>query len=179
PGHFHGTVATGTTLAFMGLAYYVLKLVFGRNWVGGVLASVQPYLYAGPMAIVVVMMMYLGVLFGVPRRHAAVMDIPGTAFSFSPAKPFFAVFGIAAVLAIVGGALFVVVAVGSLLAGGKFEGRLDIDDGAVVADGGDAPPVHEHSMRGTFVLTLVFLGTFVVLWALNWFLLSQVWHIGP
>ena len=179
PGHFHGTVATGTTLAFMGLGYYVLKLVFGRNWVGGILATVQPYLYAGTMGIAVLMMMYLGVLFGVPRRHASVMDIPGAAFSFSPAKPFFAVFGIAAVLAIVGGALFVLIAVGSLLFGDEFEGQLDIDDRAVVADGGDAAPVHEHSMRGTFVLTLVFLATFVVLWALNWFLLAQVWQVGP
>jgi hypothetical protein len=37
---------------------------------------------------------------------------------------------------------------------------------------------HALSMRGTFVMTLVFPGTFVVLWALNWYLLSQLWHVG-
>jgi cytochrome c oxidase subunit 1 len=191
PGHFHATVATGTTLAFMGLGYYVLRLVFGRDWVGGVLATVQPYFYAGAMGLVCLMMMYLGLLFGVPRRHPAVMDIPGTAFSFSPAKPFFAIFGIAAILAIVAGALFVVLAVASLLVGDRFFGGPVSDVRAAVADGGagtakdaasasaTADPVHDYSMRGTFVLTLVFLATFVVLWALNWFLLSQVWQIGP
>jgi cytochrome c oxidase subunit 1 len=127
------------------------------------------------------MMMYLGVLFGVPRRHPSVMDIPGTEFSFAAAKPFFAVFGIAALLAIVGGAMFALVGVASLLWGDDF-GSKDVQVGdvsRVAADGGDAEPIHEQSMRGTFVLTLVFLGTFVVLTALNWFLLSNTWHIGP
>ncbi|MFB6084020.1 MAG: cbb3-type cytochrome c oxidase subunit I [Halorientalis sp.] len=193
PGHFHGTVATGTTLAFMGLGYYVIRLVFGREWVGGVLATIQPYLYGGAMGIAVLMMMYLGVLFGVPRRHPSVMDIPGTEFSFAPAKPFFAIFGIAALLAIVGGGLFLAVAVASLIAGDPFDGdpRLDelraaADRGEsggqasdVASDGGerdDAP--HHQSMRGTFVFTLVFLVTFIAIWALNWLLLSQVWHVG-
>lgn len=35
PGHFHATVATVTTLAFMGLAYDVVRLVFRRGWVAG------------------------------------------------------------------------------------------------------------------------------------------------
>ncbi|WP_255196556.1 cytochrome c oxidase subunit I [Halorarius litoreus] len=180
PGHFHGTVATGTTLAFMGLGYYVVRLVFGREWVGGVLATIQPYLYAGAMSVAVLMMMYLGVLFGVPRRHPTVMDIPGTEFAFTAARPFFAVFGIAALVAIVGGALFVAVAVGSLLLGGEFTGDPRIEALRAAADGGDpADAPHHQSMRGTFVFVLVFFATFVVLWALNWLLLSQVWHVGP
>jgi cytochrome c oxidase subunit 1 len=182
PGHFHATVVLGTTLAFMGLGYYVLRLVFGRDWVLKPLAKIQPYLYAGAMALVCLMMMYLGVLFGVPRRHPSVMDIPGTEFSFEAAQPFFAVFGVSAILAIVGGALFALVAVGTLLFGEKFS--IDTasvgDVTRVAADGGDeGEPVHEQSMRGTFVLTLVFLATFVVLTALNWYLLSNTWQIGP
>jgi cytochrome c oxidase subunit 1 len=168
----------------MGLAYYVLRLVFGREWVLKPLARIQPFFYSGTMALVTLMMMYLGLLFSVPRRHPSVMDIPGTEFSFEAAAPFFAVFGIAALLAIVGGAMFVVVAVGTLLFGDEFDaatakigdvGRL------AAADGGeeDHEPVHEQSMRGTFVLTLVFLATFVVLTALNWYLLSNTWQIGP
>jgi cytochrome c oxidase subunit 1 len=183
-GHFHATVVLGTTVAFMGLAYYVLRLVFGREWVLKPLARIQPFFYSGTMALVTLMMMYLGLLFSVPRRHPSVMDIPGTEFSFEAAAPFFAVFGIAALLAIVGGAMFVVVAVGTLLFGDEFDaatakigdvGRL------AAADGGeeDHEPVHEQSMRGTFVLTLVFLATFVVLTALNWYLLSNTWQIGP
>ncbi|MFB6104163.1 MAG: cbb3-type cytochrome c oxidase subunit I [Halobacteriaceae archaeon] len=181
PGHFHGTVATGTTLAFMGLGYYVVRLVFGREWIGGILATIQPYFYGAAMGIVVLMMMYLGVLFGVPRRHPSVMDIPGTAFDFDPAQPFFLVFGLAAVLAIIAGALFLVVVVGSLLVGDEYRGDDRIEAlRTAAADGGDQPEApHHQSMRGTFIFTLVFFGTFVALWALNWLLLAQLWAIGP
>jgi len=178
PGHFHATVVLGTTLSFMGLAYYVLRLVFGRDWFASRLASIQPFFYGGAMAVVCLMMMYLGLLFGVPRRHPSVMDIPGTAFDFSPAEPFFVVFGAAAILSVVAGALFVVVAVGTLLFGGEFTPPI-VEDRAISPGSGDADPPHDQSMRGTFVLVLVFFGVFVVLYALNWFLLSQVWEIGP
>jgi len=228
-GHFHATVALGTTLAFMGLGYYVLRLVFGREWILKPVAMVQPYIYAGAMSIVVLMMMYLGILYGIPRRHPSVTDIPGTDFDFAAAEPLFIIFGIAALLAILGGALFVVAAVGTLLAGGKYDGALPVEaptafggetpvpdgggdraspdgggdttapDGGVDATasgGGEAvdteaadaegssPPWYEDaahhalSMRGTFLMTLVFLGAFVVLWALNWYLLSQLWQVG-
>jgi cytochrome c oxidase subunit 1 len=180
-GHFHATVATGTTLAFMGLGYYVLRLVFGRDWIARPIAIIQPYFYAGAMSVVVLMMMYLGILYGIPRRHPSVMDIPGTDFSFAAARPLFIIFGVSALLAILGGALFVLVAVGSLLGGEKYEGALPVERPTTVADGGDdeETPHHLLSMRGTFITTMVFLGTFVVLWALNWYLLSQLWQVGP
>jgi cytochrome c oxidase subunit 1 len=177
-GHFHGTVATGTTLAFMGLGYYVLRLVFGRDWITRPLAAIQPYFYAGTMSIVVLMMMYLGILYGIPRRHPSVTNIPGTDFDFAAAEPLFVVFGVFAVLAIIGGALFVLVAVGSLLFGGDYEGALPVEPPTAVADGGEDTPHHLLSMRGTFLLTMVFFATFVVLWALNWYLLSQLWQVG-
>ena len=198
PGHFHATVVLGTTLAFMGLSYYVLRLVFGREWVLKPLAVVQPYLYAGAMSITVLMMMYVGILFGVPRRHPSVMDIPGTDFSFAAAKPLFVIFGISALVAILGGALFVVVAVGTLLGGDEYEGALPVERPTAVADGGPANDAsgtssdgqsdgsddengmahHMLSMRGTFILALVFFAVFVVMMALNWYLLTGLWQIG-
>src|SRR5690606_26637539 len=45
PGHFHGTVGTGTTLAFMAVTYYVLPLVFQRDVIWPGLAKWQPYLF--------------------------------------------------------------------------------------------------------------------------------------
>ncbi|WP_336002817.1 cytochrome c oxidase subunit I [Halorientalis halophila] len=179
-GHFHGTVAVGTTLAFMGLGYYVLRLVFGRDWIARPVAIIQPYFYAGTMGITVLIMMYLGILYGIPRRHPSVMDIPGTDFSFAAAKPLFVIFGVFAVLAIIGGALFVLIAVGSLLFGEKYDGALPVAPPTAVADGGDHEDTAHHllSMRGTFVMTLFFLAVFVVLWALNWYLLSQLWQVG-
>jgi len=179
PGHFHATVATGTTLAFMGLSYYVLRLVFGRNWIGGIIATIQPYLYAGAMSVSVLMMMYLGILFSVPRRHPTVMDIPGTEFSFAPGSPFFAVFGIAAVFAILGGALFVAIAVGTLLFGKRWRGDETNTHGLLNAPDSVEGEPHDSSMKGTFILTGIFFATFVVLYALNWYLLSQIWQIGP
>ena len=199
PGHFHGTVATGTTLAFMGLVYYVIRLLFRKEWVGTRWATVQTYLYAGGMGVAVLMMMYLGVLFGVPRRHPSVMNIPGTEFGFTPARPLFAIFGIAALVAIVAGIIFVVVALASLLFGDEYRGpeTTAMADGGPVPDGGEsgdaedatsgsAPgsdgdatdPVHGYSMRGTFVIALIFLGTFIAMYALNWFLLANLWEIG-
>lgn len=40
PGHFHGTVVAGTTLAFMAMTYLVVPLIFQRDivwrgWRGG------------------------------------------------------------------------------------------------------------------------------------------------
>ena len=179
-GHFHATVATGTTLAFMGLGYYVLRLVFGREWIARPIATIQPYLYGGAMGVTALMMMYLGILYGIPRRHPSVMDIPGTEFSFAAARPLFGIFGVMALVSILGGALFVVVAVGTLLGGDRYGGSLPVERPTTVADGGDHDdtPHHLLSMRGTFILTSMFLGVFVVMWALNWYLLSQLWQVG-
>ena len=45
PGHFHGTVVAGTTLAFMAATYLVLPLVFEREIIWPKLAKIQPYLF--------------------------------------------------------------------------------------------------------------------------------------
>jgi len=190
-GHFHATVAVGTTLAFMGLVYFVVRTMFRRGLAFGRLAAIQPYLYAGAMGITVLMMMYVGLLFGVPRRIAQVVrDIPGTDFSLAAAAPLFAILGLSALVAILAGAIFVVVAVSSLLAGKPPETMADRTDiepvGSVAADGGNAgdrapdesDPVHAYEMRGTFFFTLVFLAVFVIAWAANWFFLSRLWSIG-
>jgi cytochrome c oxidase subunit 1 len=186
-GHFHATVALGTTLAFMGLVFFVIQTMFRRKLVSNTLASLVPYSYAGAMGIATLMMMYLGILYGVPRRTVqAVRAIPGTEFSLSPAQPLFAVFGIFAVLAVLGGGLFVIVAVGSLLFGEESDGetvdRL-LPEGGLAADGGTASAetdggVHATDLRGTFGLCLIFLAVFAVSYALNWYLLTQLWSIG-
>jgi cytochrome c oxidase subunit 1 len=178
-GHFHGTVAVGTTLAFMGLVFFVIKTMFRQNFISGRLASLVPYFYASAMGIATLMMMYIGILYGVPRRTSSVVrDIPGTEFSLSAATPLFFIFGIFAVLAITAGVLFVLVAVGSLLFGGEIEGGDMglLPEGGLRADGGQS--VHAADMRGTFALCLIFMATFVALYALNWFLLTRLWSIG-
>ncbi|ELY88493.1 cytochrome c oxidase subunit I [Natrinema altunense] len=182
-GHFHGTVVLGTTVAFMGLVFFVIRTMFMRQYISERLASIQPYFYSAAMGVAVLMMMYVGILYGIPRRTAEVVEnIPGTEFSLSAAAPLFAVFGIFALLAITGGVLFVLVAVGSLVFGDRVENAADNAD--LVADGGlgmaqdPDDPVHAYEMRGTFVLCLVFLAAFVITYLLNWYLLTQLWSIG-
>jgi cytochrome c oxidase subunit 1 len=45
PGHFHGTVVAGTTLAFIAATYLVLPLIFEREIIWPKLARLQPYLF--------------------------------------------------------------------------------------------------------------------------------------
>jgi len=116
----------------------------------------------------------------VPRRTAEVVrNIPGSEFNLSAAIPIFMIFGIFALLAILSGVLFVVVSVGSLLFGDRLAPGDDggmLPDGGLHADGGD--PIHAVELRGTFTLCLIFLGVFVAVYVLNWYLLTQLWAIG-
>ena len=179
-GHFHGTVALGTTLAFIGLIFFIVKSMFRRDYISGTLASAIPYLYAGTMGIAVLMMLYSGILYGVPRRTSeVVMNIEGADFSLSAAEPLFLIFGPMAILAVLTGVLFILVVVASVLFGDRLESG---DDGGLLperglrADGGES--VHAMEMRGTFTICLVFMATFIVIYILNWFLLTQLWSIG-
>jgi len=51
PAHFHMTVVAGTTLAFMGIAYYLVPLIFQRQLLFRRLAQWQPYVYGLGMLI--------------------------------------------------------------------------------------------------------------------------------
>jgi cytochrome c oxidase subunit 1 len=174
-GHFHATVVLGTTITFMGLVYFVIRSIFQRKLIGGWLTTIQPYFYAGSMGIVCLMMIYLGLLYGVPRRHPSVMDIPGTEFRFDAAAPLFSIFGVAAILAIIGGILFMGIAVGSLLFG---EETTAIDEFLPVPTPTSEEPVHTFSMRGTFTFVMIFVVVFASVYVMNWYLLGRLWHIG-
>ncbi|MDZ7688316.1 MAG: cbb3-type cytochrome c oxidase subunit I [Halobacteriales archaeon] len=178
-GHFHGTVVLGTTIAFMGLVYFVIRTMFMRDLKFGRLASAQPFLYAGTMTLATLMLMYMGLLYSVPRRiHTVVRNIPGSDFSLSAAEPLMMIFGVFAVLAIVSGAAFLVVALASLLLGKKTAPGADlVPDGGVDFESDE--PIHKFEMRGTFVITLIFLGAFVAVYIANWYFLTRLWSIGP
>ncbi|MFI4983138.1 MAG: cbb3-type cytochrome c oxidase subunit I, partial [Nevskiales bacterium] len=68
PGHFHGTVVAGTTLAFMAVSYLLVPLMFRREIMFPKLAQWQPYLFGLGVAGISLFMMGAGTL-GVPRRH--------------------------------------------------------------------------------------------------------------
>jgi cytochrome c oxidase subunit 1 len=180
-GHFHATVALGTTLAFMGLVFFVIKTMFQRNFISDRLALLVPYGYAAAMGLASLLMVYVGILYGVPRRTSQVVsNIIGSEFSLSAAEPLFLILGPMTLLAIIVGAVFVLVAVGSLLAGSRTteaDSQAILPEGGLVPDGG-TDDIHAIEMRGTFTLCLIFMAAFVGLYVLNWFLLTRLWEIG-
>ena len=179
PGHFHGTVVTGTTLAFMAMTYYVLPLIFQRDIVWPKLAKWQPYLFGIGAAGISLFMMGAGTL-GVPRRHWDItfadanlqFELPSGAFLMMGLN------GIFAIIAAVGGILYIVITVATVLWGK----RLD-KSGAPLAfplHKGAAAVAHYGSeatlkLPGTIVLISIFFASFVLYYFVNWKYLSELW----
>ena len=146
PGHFHATVVIGTTLSFMSLTYFLIPVLFKREMISPGLAKLQPYLFGLSMYFFVLVMMGAGTL-GVSRRHWD-MAMGGSPFAYEfpgAAYLMMGLVGITGVVAIVGGALYIYITVGSLLWGKKLDvGALSHEDGA---DSGG--PLHTSRCRGT------------------------------
>ncbi|MCA9796913.1 MAG: cbb3-type cytochrome c oxidase subunit I, partial [Candidatus Eremiobacteraeota bacterium] len=192
PGHFHVTVAGGTALAFMGVTYYLLPLIFRKRVALWPLAKIQPYLFGGGISMMGMSMIFSGI-FGVPRRH---YDISFTKADFSLQYPaivdlFLAGLGIGGLLAATGALCFIVVAVISVFFGKKIRPE-EFGPGLTGVPQGVANPpkricdysqdelqaVHDQGCPGTMVLVFVFLGAFVLYYFTNWKLLSLLWKVG-
>ena len=115
---------------------------------------------------------------GVARRT---WDIEPAGIYGSAAHLFLGVMGIGAIIAVAALFLFVGLCVGTILFGKK------IEDGEAMADWGTAQAVGEGkegslandhwSMKGTIVLTAIFLACFAVYYFANWKALADVWHV--
>ena len=66
-GHFHLTVGTAVALTFMGLCYWLLPRLLGKQLVLPRLAAAQPYLWFLGMLLFAVVNHWTGIL-GMPRR---------------------------------------------------------------------------------------------------------------
>jgi len=175
-GHFHATVVGGTTLAFMGLAYYVIPLLFRRDFVWKKLARLQPWIFGGGILLVSMGMSFAGSL-GVARRS---YDIEPAGIYGPAAHLFLGIMGIGAILAVIGLLLFVTLCVGTVLFGQKNNGRSMADWGTAQAQGmaREGSLAHDHwAMKGTVVLTIVFLLCFAVYYFANWKALADVWPV--
>jgi cytochrome c oxidase subunit I len=179
PGHFHGTVVAGTTLAFMAATYLVLPLVFQREIVWPKLAQVQPYLFGVGAAGISLFMMGAGTL-GVARRH---WDITFSDANLSFAYPagvflMMGLNGIFAIIAAIGGIIFVLVVVGTVLFGEKIKGGHKLT--FPLHFGGGAAASHYGSdgtikLPGTIILIAIFFVCFVLYYFINWKYLSELW----
>ncbi len=185
PGHFHGTVVAGTTLAFMALTYLVLPLIFQREVMFPGLAKIQPYLFAIGAAGISLFMMGAGTL-GVARRD---WDITFTDANLSFDYPaaahlMLALNGIFAIMAATGGALYIFITVSSVLFGKK------VDASNIKAALGPMPTPQVSSavksygnagtwhLPGTYVLVAIFFTAFVLYYFVNWKYLSELWPMS-
>jgi len=182
PGHFHATVVAGTTLTFMAITYYLVPLIFRRELMMKKVAQWQPYVFGIGVAGISVFMMGAGTL-GVSRRHwdmsfaDAILpfDYPAAAYLMMGLN------GMFAVLAAIGGLMFVVVVVGSVFFGKK----LGVDEkpsypevppqSAAVSDYGSSESL---KIPGTVMLVGIFFIAFVLYYFVNWKYLSEVWPLG-
>jgi cytochrome c oxidase subunit I len=124
PGHFHATVVGGTSLAFMGLTYYVVPLIFRREFYARGLARLQPYIFAVGITIMSLSMSLAG-SYGVPRRHwdTALTGAPfGYGFG-SGAYVMLGIMGVGVILAFTGLLIYILLTVAAVFFGRKIEGR--------------------------------------------------------
>ncbi|MDP6574300.1 MAG: cbb3-type cytochrome c oxidase subunit I [Rhodospirillales bacterium] len=182
PGHFHATVVTGTTLAFMALAYWLVPVLWQRELVLPGLAKWQPYLFGIGMGLVSLFLMGAGTL-GVPRRHwdmafsdaAITHDFPAAAFLMMGLN------GVAALIATLGGVIFILNMVGTILWGKKKEAApapQAAPEPQPAAAAGAYGGAGTMAVPGTFVLALVFLAAFVLYYFVNWKYLASVWGLS-
>ena len=183
PGHFHATVVAGTTLAFMAITYLVLPLIFQREVMFPKIAKVQPYIFAIGVAGISLFMMGAGTL-GVPRRHWDITFADAlSTFQYSPAAfLMLALNGISAILAALGGAMYIIVTVSTVLFGRRIGDTEKVQLGpatgaqaaAAVAGYGSAGTL---KIPGTVVLVGVFFVSFVLYYYVNWKYLAELWPL--
>ena len=191
PGHFHMTVVGGTALAFMGVTYYLLPLVFRRRVAFYRLAQIQPYLFGLGISVMGLSMTYAGT-FGVPRRH---WDISFTNSLFKLELPpivdvFMAGTALGGISAFLGGIAFVVIAVVSV-----FLGKPLSDEDLRSGSGKGLPPgvrklpkqsyteaetaeAHATGTPGTVTLVVIFFACFILYYFANWKVLATLWKVG-
>ncbi|MBL6957787.1 MAG: cbb3-type cytochrome c oxidase subunit I [Rhodospirillales bacterium] len=185
PGHFHATVVTGTTLAFMALSYWLVPTLWQKELFLPGIAKWQPYLFGIGMALVSTFMMGAGTL-GVPRRHwdisfadaAMGFDFPAAAYLMMGLN------GISAIVAALGAMIFIINMVGTLLLGkDKVPAAAAPEEPVAPA----APPASAATsygsagtmeVPGTFVLALIFLVSFILYYFVNWKYLASVWGLS-
>jgi cytochrome c oxidase subunit 1 len=107
PAHYHGSIV-GVTLAFMGLTYYLLPKLGFRPPMPRT-ASWQPWVYGGGQLMHILGLAWSG-------GHGAQRKIVGTAQDLDslPEVAGMAMMGIGGLIAIVGGILFIIVAIKSM-----------------------------------------------------------------
>jgi cytochrome c oxidase subunit I len=193
PGHFHGTVVAGTTLAFMGIAYYLVPQLSRKPLASRAIARWQPFVFAAGVTVLMVGMTVLG-RFNVPRRVADLTysnaALPTEEFIAAPTQAILMVTTVGAIIAVIGGGMFIWVMVATLLQRRTEDTSFGFD---VVFAGTHPVTTDLHVLQAegerrrwwsryeapaTFLIVLVFFAWFVAMYILSHFNLARAWPVG-
>ena len=179
PGHFHATVAAGTTLAFMAMTYPLIELIFQKEIKFKKIAQWQPYVFAVGISGVSLFMMGAGTL-GVARRHWDITFADAT-FSFEYPPTAFLMLGLnglSGILAAAGGVMFLMVVIGSVFFGEakktNVAGPAKGVEPAIAKYGSET----EIKLPGTIIMVAIFFMAFMLYYFVNWKFLSNIWEMS-
>ncbi len=180
PGHFHGTVAAGTTLSFMALTYWLLPVLWRRDIFMPKVAQWSTWMFGLGMGGFAIFFMAAGHL-GVARRHWD-MTFAGNPLGFEYSATVYLFMGAAGVTAVIGslGALaYILCTVGTILFGKR---RPENAAPVVSSEGVEAITSYGNRSKGweapgSLVLVAVFMVFLVVYYFANWKYLGSVWGI--
>ncbi len=178
PGHFHATVVGGSTLAFMGLFYYVVPLIFQREFYARKLCMIQPFVFAIGIVIMSIGMSFAGSA-GVPRRHWDVefSGAPLAAGFDSGTHLWLGVLGVGGSIAFIGMLMFLLLIVAAVFFGKSNQGQAMTPWASVQPVEGVTPGEPSEKTPGTMVLVLILLVSFAVYYFANWKALVDVWYV--
>lgn len=175
--HFHLTVVAGTTVAFMAMGYYFMELIPRRKVIFGNLKTVQIHLYSVGLLVLSLGMFIAGVQ-GAPRRtathssYAEGFDLPNWDAGLW-------ILAVGAIIAVIGGSIFVLLMVLSLVFGEKLE--KEGDWASEVPAQYEAEKVNGQTgleAPGTLSLGVLFMIVFFVFYITTFIILGLGWKIG-
>jgi len=185
PGHFHGTLVVGTTMAFMAVTYWLIPVVFQRKIALPGVARLQPYVFSLGAWVFSIALMGAGTL-GVQRRHADI-TFAGQPLAYEYpeiAKGLMDLGEIFGMIMAVGAIMYIVVVLASIFAGEKIpEGSAPwpkVEDADVTAERTGKKHVGMWGMEapGTFVLAMILFVTIVLYYFINFKYLSTIWGLS-
>ncbi|MDO8350147.1 MAG: cbb3-type cytochrome c oxidase subunit I [Gallionella sp.] len=185
PGHFHGTLVVGTTMAFMAVTYWLIPVVFQRKIALAGMAKWQPYVFSLGAWVFSIALMGAGTM-GVQRRHADI-TFAGQPLAYQYpeiAKGLMDIGEIFGVIMSVGAVMFIVIVLASI-----FTGERIAEDSAPWPKVEDADVVFEKTGKkhigiwgmeapGTFVLAMILFATIILYYFINFKYLSTVWGMS-
>jgi len=183
PGHFHGTVATGTTLAFIAFSYWIVPIVTRHKLAFPSLARMSTYLFGLGMGTFALFFMAAGHL-GVPRRHWDI-TYADAALPFQFSATAHMLMTVAEIGACIGGigALFYLISMFGTFMGQTVEKGvvppLAEPAGLVAArlHGGTEPHIKGLEVPGSMVLVLILLTFIIVYYFAQFKYLATIWGI--